>query len=75
MGLAEREQFSEAGRRGWDELLVETASEAVEQDGDVLVLVGVDADEDVVSPKQHAGHRPWVSFTDPLVEAAARAGG
>ena len=75
VGLAEREQVGVAGRRGWDELLAYPAPKAIEQDSDVLVFVGVDTDEDVVAPKQHAWHRPWVSFTDPLVKAAARAGG
>lgn len=65
VALAEREQVGETGRCGGDEFLTHTAAEAVEHDGDVLVLVGVNADDDVVATKQHAGHRPWVSFTDP----------
>jgi hypothetical protein len=53
---AESEQSGEAdsGRREVE--LGDAAAEAVEQDRDVLVLVGVDADEDIVGPKLHAGH-------------------
>jgi hypothetical protein len=44
MTLAEPEELSEAGQGGGDEQFVESAAEAVEQDRDVLVLVGVDTD-------------------------------
>lgn len=64
---AEREQLLEAEQGGGDEQFGESSVEAVEQDGDMLVLVGVDTDDDIVSPQLHAGHPPWVSFTDPSV--------
>jgi hypothetical protein len=39
----------EAGQRGRDEHLGDTATEAVEQDSNVLVLVCVDTDNDIVT--------------------------
>jgi hypothetical protein len=39
-----------------DRPIVEVAAEPVEGDGDVLVLVGVDADDDVGACERDAGH-------------------
>lgn len=64
---AEGEQVLEPGQGGGYEQLGEPAAEAVKHDGDVLVLVGVDAGDDITAPQLHAGHGPWVSFTDPSV--------
>ena len=49
MTLTEREELGEAGQGGGDEQVVDSAAEAVEQDRDVLVLVGVDTDDDIVA--------------------------
>jgi hypothetical protein len=46
----ELEEFDEAGRRGRDEQFGQSAAESVDQNSDVLVLVGVDADDDIVAP-------------------------
>lgn len=46
----ELEEFDEAGRRGRDEQFAQSAAESVDQNSDVLVLVGVDADDDIVAP-------------------------
>ena len=48
-GQAKGEQLSKAGEGGRDEQLGESAAEPVEQDSDVLVLVGVDTDDDIVA--------------------------
>ncbi len=45
---AEREELGETVEAGWDEQLGQAAPDAVEQDCDVLVLVGVDTDDDIV---------------------------
>jgi hypothetical protein len=44
----------------------DAAAEAVEQDRDVLVLLGVDADDDIVGPKLHAGHGWGSSWQFPV---------
>ncbi len=45
----EVEELDEAGQRCGDEQLGESPAESVEQDRDVLVLVGVDTDDDIVA--------------------------
>ena len=48
-------------RRGHDDV-AESAAEAIDRDRNVIVLVGVDADDDIATPTLHAGHRA----VDPL---------
>lgn len=50
MGEAEREQLLVSCDRRGDEQFGEPAAESVEKDSDVLVLVSVDADDDIVVP-------------------------
>src|SRR5690606_41197923 len=54
---AERQQFLEPGDGGGNGDVAESAAEAVDRDSDVVVLVGVDTDDDIVAAKLHAGHR------------------
>lgn len=46
----ERQELGEPGQSGGDEKLAESSAEAVDEDGDVLVFVGVDSDDDIVAP-------------------------
>lgn len=48
VGMAESEQLLIPCDRCRDEQFGKSATESVEQDGDVLVLVSVDADDDIV---------------------------
>ena len=41
---------------GYEEWTAQAAAEAIESNGDVLIFVGVDADDDVVAFKCDAGH-------------------
>lgn len=50
VALAERQQLGEPGGAGGQVELGEATAETVEQDRDVLVLVGVDTDDDIVGP-------------------------
>ncbi len=54
--MTELEQFTATRRISGDEQLGESPAETVEQHSDVLVLVGVDPDDDIVAPQLHAGH-------------------
>ena len=74
--LAERQQMTEPGGRFRQVELGEAAAETVEQYRDVLVLVGVDTDDDTSSGRScmlgMAGSPPWAV---PGRWPAGRAGG
>lgn len=53
---AGREQPLEGGRGSRNGDLLQLAAQAVQDDAGVFVLVRVDADDDIVAAKEHAGH-------------------
>ena len=52
----EGDELVESGDRGRDDHITESSAETVDRDCYVVVLVGIDTDDDIVTAELHAGH-------------------